>query len=162
MTIFDYLVLFVLGTSVLIGVLRGLVKELMSLASWVLAFVLANMFSADLAQMLPEAVPGQTLRVMLAFVALFIGVRLLCALAGMALDAVLKATGLTLADRGLGALFGFLRGCVFVLVAVMLCGMTEIPKQAFWQDALLRPTVESGARMVKPLLPPALAKHLHY
>nr|WP_269106472.1 CvpA family protein [Massilia sp. TS11] len=159
---FDYIVLFVLGCSVVIGLLRGLVKEMLSLAGWVLAFVVANAYSAQLAVLLPAAVPGETVRLMLAFIALFVGVRLLVGLFGMALDALLKATGLTLADRGLGALFGLARGMVFVLAGVMLCGMTDLPKQAFWKSALLSPWAESGVRWVKPHLPEALAQHVHY
>ena len=58
MTIFDYLVLFVLVTSVLISMMRGLVKEILSLVSWIVAFVIANAYGATLAKFLPEAVPG--------------------------------------------------------------------------------------------------------
>lgn len=162
MTLFDYIVLFVLGCSVVVGLLRGLIKEMLSLAGWVLAFVIANAYSAKLAAMLPASVPGDTVRLILAFIALFIGVRLLVGLFGMVLDALLKATGLTLADRGLGALFGLLRGMVFVLAGVMLCGMTELPKQVFWKTALLSPWAESGVRWVKPHLPEALAEHVHF
>ena len=128
MTIFDYLVLFVLVCSVLIGILRGLIKEVLSLVGWILAFVLANAYSAALAPMLGNVIPGTTTRLLVAFVVLFIGVRILVGLLAMTLDALVKATGLTLADRGLGSLFGLARGLVIVLAAVLLCGMTGIPQ----------------------------------
>ncbi|PWF54966.1 CvpA family protein [Massilia glaciei] len=162
MTLFDYLVLFVLAASVIISTLRGLVKEILSLVSWVVAFVLANAYSTALAPLLPELVPGEAVRLMVAFVALFIGVRILMGLLMMAVDALVKATGLSLADRGLGGLFGLARGVVIVLTGVILCGMTQIPEQPFWKNALLAPMAEEGVRTVKPFLPEALVKHVKY
>lgn len=162
MTIFDYLVIFVLIASIVISTLRGLVKEILSLAGWIVAFVVANAYSAALAGMLPEAIPGEVVRLIVAFIALFIGVRILMALLAMAVDALVTAGGLTLADRGLGGLFGLGRGIVIVLAGVILCGMTAIPQQDFWRNALLSPMAESGVRTVKPFLPDAMARHVHF
>ncbi len=162
MTIFDYLVLFVLLSSVLISTLRGLVKEILSLASWVVSFVVANAFGATLATLLPAAIPGQAVRLMVAFVVLFIGVRLLMSLLTLAVESLVTASGLAPADRGLGGLFGLARGLVFVLAAVILCGMTAIPQQAFWKNALLSPLAEAAARTVKPYLPAAYAQHVQF
>ncbi|MDK6080101.1 MULTISPECIES: CvpA family protein [Massilia] len=162
MTIFDYLVLFVLVSSVIISTLRGLVKEILSLLGWIVAFVVANAYGAELAPMLPELLPGETARLIMAFVLLFLGVRILMGLLSLAIGALITATGLSLADRGLGGLFGLARGIVIVLAAVILCGMTSIPQQDFWRNALLSPMAETGARTVKPFLPAALAQHVNY
>ena len=162
MTIFDYLVLFVLVSSVVISTLRGLVKEILSLLGWVVAFVVANAYGAKLAPMLPDLLPGETARLILAFIVLFLGVRILMGLLSLAIGALVEASGLGLADRGLGGLFGLARGIVIVLAAVILCGMTAIPQQAFWKDALLSPMAETGVRTVKPFLPAALARHVGY
>jgi membrane protein required for colicin V production len=161
-TIFDYLVLFVLLASVVISTMRGLVREILSLVSWVVAFVVANAYGAALAPMLPNMIPGEAVRLMVAFVALFLGVRILMGLLSLAVDALVKASGLSLADRGLGGLFGLARGIVIVLFAVILCGMTSIPQQDFWKHALLSPMAETGARTVKPFLPAALAQHVQF
>ena len=162
MTIFDYLVLFVLVCSIVISTLRGLVKEILSLLSWVVSFFVANAYGQDLAQLLPDVIPGGTTRLIVAFIALFIGVRLLMMLLSMAIDAAIKASGLTLADRGLGGLFGLGRGLVIVLAAVLLCGMTAIPKQPFWKEAVLSPLAETAARTVKPFLPGDFARHVQF
>ena len=162
MTIFDYLVLFVLVSSVVISTLRGLVKEILSLLGWIVAFVVANAYGARLAPMLPDLLPGDTARLILAFIVLFLGVRILMGLLSLAIGALVEASGLSLADRGLGGLFGLARGIVIVLAAVILCGMTAIPQQAFWKDALLSPMAETGVRTVKPFLPAALAQHVRY
>lgn len=162
MTIFDFLVLFVLICSVIISTLRGLVKEILSLAGWIISFVVANAYGEALAKMLPDMIPGMSTRLIVAFVALFIGVRLLMGLLAMAVDALIKAGGLTLADRGLGGLFGLGRGLVIVLTAVLLCGMTAIPQQPFWKGAVLSPLAETAARTVKPYLPGDFAKHVQF
>jgi len=159
---FDYLILFVLVASVVISTMRGLVKEILSLLGWVVAFVVANAYGATLAPMLPALLPGDTVRLMVAFVALFLGVRILMGLLTLAVDAAVQAAGLSLADRGLGGLFGLARGIVIVLFGVILCSMTAIPQQDFWKNALLSPMAETGARTVKPFLPAALAQHVQF
>ena len=162
MTIFDYVVLFILVSSVVISTMRGLVKEILSLLGWMAAFIVANAFGAKLAPMLPSVIPGEALRLIVAFIALFLGVRVLMGLLALAIGALIEASGLTLADRGLGGLFGLGRGIVIVLAGVILCGMTSIPQQAFWKDALLSPMAETGARTVKPFLPAAFAQHVQF
>ena len=162
MTIFDYLLLFILIASVIISTLRGLVKEILSLVSWIVAFVVANMYGAALAPMLPNLIPGEAVRLMVAFVALFIGVRLLMGLLMMAVDALIKSSGMSLADRGLGGLFGLARGVVIVLAAVIVAGMTDLPKQDFWTHAVLSPMAETGVRTVKPFLPGTLSRHVNF
>jgi len=161
-TVFDYIVLFILISSVIISTMRGLVKEILSLVGWVAAFVVANAFGAKLAPMLPSMIPGGSLRLIVAFIALFLGVRVLMGLLALAIGALIEATGLSLADRGLGGLFGLGRGIVIVLAGVILCGMTSIPQQAFWKNALLSPMAETGARTVKPFLPAAFAQHVQF
>jgi len=112
--------------------------------------------------MLPEMIPGGTVRLIVAFIALFLGARMLMGLLTLAVSALISASGLTLADRGLGGLFGLARGIVIVLAGVILCGMTSIPQQDFWRNALLSPVAESGVRTVKPFLPDAMARHVHF
>lgn len=161
MTIFDYLVLLVLGLSVAIGVLRGFVSEAGALVAWIVAYLVASAYAVPFAAML-DAVPGATARLVVAFVVLLIGTRLLMGLVNMAVSALVKATGLSPLDRGLGAVFGLLRGVVIILAVVTVCAMTSVPRQPFWKNAMLRPYVEGTARAVKPLLPEALARHVRY
>jgi membrane protein required for colicin V production len=162
LTLFDFLVLFVLICSIVISTLRGLVKEILSLLGWVVAFVVANAYGEELTKYLPDAIPGTLVRLIVAFLALFIGVRLLMLLLNMAIEALIKATGLQLADRGLGGLFGLARGVVLILAAVLLCGMTTLPQQPFWKDALFSPLAETAARTVKPFLPGDIAQHVKF
>lgn len=162
MTVFDYLVLFVLICSILISTMNGLVKEALSLFGWIVAFLTANEFGEPLAKLLPDSLTDNTVRLIVAYVALFIGVRLLTMLLAKVLEGLIKAGGLTVADRGLGGLFGLARGVVMVMVVVLLCGMTAIPQQPFWKDALLSPLAETGAQTIKPFLPVSFARQIHF
>ena len=162
MTLFDYIVLLILLCSVVISTMRGLIKEILSLVSWVVAFVLANAYSELVSGWLPAVFPGQIVRLIVAFLALFIGVRLLMALVMRAVDAIIKASGMSLADSGLGGIFGLARGCVLVLAAVLVCGMTAIPQQAFWKNALLSPLAETAAQTVIPFLPASISGHVRF
>ncbi len=162
MTIFDYLLIFVLACSILISTLRGLVKEVLSLLGWIAAFMTANAFGHELATMLPSVIPGSIMRLVIAFIALFVGVRILMWLLAKTIEALVEATGLTPLDRALGSIFGFARGVLIALTVVLLCGATSIPKQEFWQQATLSPIAESWARAVLPLLPGEFAGHVKF
>jgi membrane protein required for colicin V production len=162
LTIFDYLVLFVLVCSVVISTLRGLVKEVLSLASWIVSLVVANLYCESLSTMLPDMIPGSSTRLIVAFIALFIGTRLLMGLLSRALDGLVKASGLSLVDRGLGGLFGFARGTIIVLAIVLLCGTTSIPQQPFWKNARLSPLAETLATTIMPYLPGQFVQHIRF
>lgn len=160
MTIFDYLVLFILISSIIISMMRGLLKEILSLASWIIAFWVANAYGTKLAELIPFS--ELSVRLIIAFVALFIGVRLLMWLLAMALDSIITAGGLKLVDRGLGGLFGLARGLIIVLALMLVCGTTSLPQQPFWKNAFLRPIVETAALTAKPYLPGSFAQYVKF
>ncbi len=162
MTSFDYALLFILGCSVIIGITRGFVREVVSLISWIVAFVVANMYGKTLAPMLPSIIPGDTLRLIVAFVVLFIVARIAMMLLAKAIDALMTAGGLSGLNRSLGCFFGLLRGVLISLVLVLLCGMTSIPQQSFWKNAMFSPYAEQVAIMTLPLLPESLARNIKY
>ncbi|RZJ82813.1 MAG: CvpA family protein, partial [Massilia sp.] len=118
MTLFDYLTLFVLVASIIISTTRGVVREVLSLASWVAAFVVANLYGETLAQLLPDMVPGALTRLIIAFVLLFIGTRMLMGMLILMCESLIKASGLSFVDRSLGSVFGLARGLLIVLVTV--------------------------------------------
>ncbi len=162
MTAFDYVLLFLLGCSVIIGTMRGFLREVISLASWVAAFIVANMYGEALAPMLPKALPGETARLIVSFVVLFIGVRIAMLLLAKAVDALISAGGLSGLNRSLGSLFGLARGALLSLVLVLLCGMTTLPRQPFWKQAMFSPMAERVAMMALPFLPESMAKNIRY
>lgn len=162
MTVFDYAVLGVIGVSILLSVMRGFLREVMALLSWVVAFWVANLFTDQLAPLLPAAIPTPELRFLAAFVLLFLGVLLLMTLLAITVSQFLKVIGVGPWDRLLGAFFGFARGMIIVLVLVLLSGLTNIPKQPIWKNAMLSSPLEALVIQARPWLPVELKKRLNY
>ena len=163
MTAFDYALLILLGCSVIIGTKRGVVREMLSLASWVVAFLVANRFSGEVASMLPKAlVEGALLRLVIAFIVLLLVVRIVMMLVIRASDAVIRAGGLSGLNRLLGAAFGLARGALLGLILVLLCGMTAIPQEPFWKNARFSPFAEEIALWVVSHMPAGIAQNIRY
>jgi membrane protein required for colicin V production len=162
MTAFDYVVAIIVVASVVISLFRGLVREILSLATWLAAFVLANRYGADCAALLPDAVPAGTIRLVAGFAILFVGTMLLGWLVNLAIAHIIRAAGLRIVDRGLGGLFGFARGMVVVMTLTILAGLTDLPRQPVWRDALLSGVAESAVRTVRPWLPDAWAARVNF
>ena len=99
---------------------------------------------------------------LLAFLSIFLGVLVASGFVGLVLSKMVKAAGFGLADAMLGALFGLLRGAVIVLVLVLLAGLTPLPKDAIWRDAVLSGPLETAVLALRPMLPEGLAQRLKY
>jgi len=161
-TSFDYIVLAILGASALLGMLRGLVKELLSLIAYAVAFVASIWWGPTISVWLSPHIENDLLRTAVAYAAIFIVMLLLVGLLNITLGTLIQKTGLTPADHGLGAAFGLLRGLIIVLVLVALAGFTDLPKEPWWSQARLAPAAVKGVQQIKTLLPPSLATWLPY
>ena len=162
MTFFDYAVLGVVGVSLLLSMLRGFLREFLALAGWVAAYLVAKLYTLQLAPLLPDAIPSESLRLLAAFLILFLATLLVCSLLGIALSEVFKKIGLGWVDRTLGAVFGLSRGIIMVSVAVLLCGLTSLPREPFWRDAMFSAPLEALVMNTMPWLPQGIAKHIKY
>ena len=162
MTWVDYAVLAIIGVSVLLSIIHGLVRELLALAAWIVAFLVAQMYATDVAVLLPAAIPSQALRLLAAFVILFLAVLLVMTLIAIAVSGLIKRAGLGLVDRALGAVFGLVRGMAIVIVVVLLAGFTTLPRQQAWRHAMSSAPLEALANMIKVWLPYDLSKHINY
>ncbi len=162
MTLLDYAVLAIIGFSVLLSAIRGLVREILALAAWAVAFVVAWLFSGQLAALMPAEIPGDELRLLAGFAVLFFVTLLAMSLVAMAVSQMVKSAGLAVEDRLLGTLFGLVRGVAVVTVLVLLAGATALPDQPFWRGAVLRPALERVAIVVRSWLPPGVSQHIRY
>ncbi|MCX2981668.1 CvpA family protein [Halieaceae bacterium IMCC14734] len=136
----DWLIMGVIGLSIFFSLLRGFVKEALSLVAWVVAFVLSTTFAPRLAALLEEVIAADALRYAVAYVLLFLATLILGAFINRLLSRVIQMTGLTLMDRLLGMVFGFARGVLIVTVAVLvLRGLA--PSQTLEQESKLLPHV---------------------
>jgi membrane protein required for colicin V production len=162
MTWIDYAVLAIIGISVLLSVIHGLVRELMALASWIVAFMVAQIYAADVAPVLPAAISNPSLRLLVAFLSLFLAILLVMTLLAIVMSRLINSTGLGLIDRALGAVFGLIRGLAIVMMVVLLAGLTALPRQPAWRQAMLSAPLVALANMVKVWLPYGLSKHINY
>jgi membrane protein required for colicin V production len=162
MTPFDYAVLAVVGVSVLVSLFRGAVREVMSILSWIAAFLIALHYAPMLSEMLPVAVKHGWLRLFIAFVALMIGSLLLFALVTLAVSQLVRRTGLAPWDRALGAFFGLARALVILIALVLIAELTPLPREPAWRNAVFRPPLEAMAKNVRAFLPARMADKIHF
>jgi membrane protein required for colicin V production len=161
-TFFDYAVIAVIVLSALRGMWRGLVAEAFGLVGWIVAILIGGRFVGLVVPYIPSTWPGgQLTQWLVAFLLVVGAVLLLSQVLSALLTRITEVTGLRGVDRSLGLLFGLARGAILVVILVALAGLTELPKMDFWRDALLRPTVEQGVRLLRPLLPDTLAAYVH-
>lgn len=162
MTLLDYVVLTIIGFSVLLSVIRGLVREVLALAAWAVAFVAAWLLGGELATLMPEEIPTMELRLLAGFATVFFLALLAMSLVAIALSQLVKSAGLSVEDRMLGALFGLARGLLVVMALVLVAGATSLPAEPVWREAALRPLLERAALGIRDWLPPAIGQHIKY
>ena len=162
MTIFDFVVLIIFVVSVLLSIVRGIVRESLSLAGWVVAYMVAKIFAKDFMSVLPLSINDESLRMVISFTAIFLAVLIVMSMLTMLASALIRTVGLGSADRLLGALFGFARGLLVVLLLVLSAGLTTLPQEPFWQKALLSKPLETGVIMIMPWLPRGLSRRVNY
>lgn len=162
MTLFDYIVLTIVGLSIILSVMRGLVKEVLSIFAWFAAFYVGRTYTDQILPLIPLDVPTESLRVLAAFLVLFVATLLLSTLLAIAISAIFKKIGLGWLNRVLGAVFGTFRGVLIVCILVFLAGLTEVPKDARWKNAMFSAPIEALVISLLPWLPEGITKHVKY
>jgi membrane protein required for colicin V production len=162
MTLVDISVAVIVGLSVLLSIIRGLVREVLALAAWVVAFLAANLLAARVAPWMPDAVPTEELKLLAGFACVFLAVLIAMSVLAILASKLVKSAGLGLEDRLLGGAFGLVRGLLVVLVIVLLAGLTSLPRQAVWRNAALSGPLETLAEQSKSWLPAELAQRITY
>lgn len=157
---FDFAVMTILLVSLSLGVWRGLVYEVLSLAGWPIAFVLSRMYAGEIAPLMP--LMQEAMRVALAYAVVFIAALVAWAVLVWLFAKLVKAIGLGWMDRVLGGLFGALRGVLVILALVWLAGLTNIPEQSFWRGAQTSRPAEDAALLTKAWLPDSIAQRIRY
>lgn len=158
----DYLIVIVIALSMLIGLWRGLLREVISLATWIAAFAIAFLFAEDGAVHLAPYLDIPSLRIAAAFGGLFLITLLLGGLVGILASYLVHYTGLTGTDRVLGMIFGLARGATVIVLLVLAAGMTPLPKDPWWQQSLLLRHFQDSALWLQGFLPPELAQHIRF
>lgn len=128
--------------SALIGVFRGFVKEVFSLATWLVALSLAYLFRDQVGAALPlgEGV-SPTISSLAGGALIFVTALILGGLFSSLVHKLVKVTGLSGTDRTLGVVFGLLRGCILILaLLIILPSLAPVTEQVWWQTSKLIPS----------------------
>ncbi|MCF8155766.1 MAG: CvpA family protein [Rhodoferax sp.] len=156
----DWLFLAVLLISLVVGAWRGLVYELLSVANWIAAFVLAQWFAPTAAQWLPMANATEVVRYATGFVLVFVLSLFAGGLLALLISKLVAAVGLRPVDRVLGAAFGLVRGAILLLAFTVVFSMTPMVKGPLWQESVGAGIATVALQGLKPVLPLEFGKYL--
>jgi len=162
MTVFDYVVIGIVSLSLLFGLWRGVVGEVVALLAWIVGILAAVEFGAYVGQSLFAGLTDPAIQTLAGCVVIFIGVLVVMSLVRMAVRSMVKALGLSVSDRLLGMVFGLARGVLVIMVLVGLGGMTAAPKQPWWKEATLAQPLETAVLVARQWLPDDLAKRIRF
>ena len=158
----DLVLLGIVAISSLVGVLRGFIVEVMSLAVWIAAFWLAFAFGGDAGALFEGVVEAPSARLFLGHALLFLAALVVGGLATWLIGRLVKSTGLSGTDRLLGLVFGLLRGAALGCVLVLVLGFTPMPQDPWWSQSRLLPGFQRGAEWMRAWLPEVVARHIRF
>jgi membrane protein required for colicin V production len=136
----DWAIVGIFSLSCLIGLIRGFVREALSLIIWVAAVLVAKIFGGQLEVLLVNQIETPSVRLMTAYAVLFIATLLLGAMVSYLIGALVRATGLSGTDRLLGMVFGAARAFIIVMaLLILLPGFIPLKDDEWWQQSQLIP-----------------------
>lgn len=147
----------IIAISALFSLMRGFVREALSLAGWVAAFWVALTFAKDFADLLLAGISAPSLRMVVSFTILFVVTLVITALLNRLAGQLVTRTGLSGTDRMIGMIFGVARGVVVVSVLVLLAGMTTMPQDPWWQESVLIDVFHKLAMWLRYTVAPELS-----
>jgi membrane protein required for colicin V production len=153
----DFVIPVIITISAGISLMRGFVREALSLLGWVVAFWVALRFSNSLAELFLSSITIPSLRIIIAFTILFVLTLILSTLINHLASHLVDKTGLTGTDRLIGMIFGMARGGVVVAMLVLLAGMTSLPKDQWWHDSVMIGHFEQLAIWLQTTVAPEIA-----
>lgn len=156
----DWCIVGVIGLSGLIGLIRGLIREVFSLVAWAAAIWVGLHYNREVAAYLETAIPLASVRLTVAFMILFVASLALTGFAGYLLNKLVQNTGLSGTDRFLGLFFGIARGVLVVAVLVLLAGATPLPEDPWWKTSHLIPPFQSFSLWLRDRIPSDYASRI--
>jgi membrane protein required for colicin V production len=158
----DYLILGIVLVSAIIGLFRGFFREIISLAAWIAAFMVAIYFTEPASHLLENSITTPSLRKAVTGTGLFVLVLLLGGIVGFLVGKLVSSSGLAGTDRAIGGVFGLVRGAALVIILMLLASLTPMPQDPWWRNSQLIPHLEPYAIWVKNLLPTEVGQHFEF
>ena len=156
----DYIVLAIIAISILVGGIRGFIKEAFSLLVWAAAFLIAFQYSGALAIHLEGHIALPSARTSLAFAGLFLSILLVGGLLTFLFGKLVEKTGLSGTDRLLGGVFGGIRGVALVIALIVVAGLTPVPQDPWFQQSRTIQSLMPLAEWSAQYLPEYILEHL--
>lgn len=156
----DWIFVAVLCISMVVGAWRGLVYEILSVANWIAAFVLAQWFGPAAAQWLPISGATEGVRLVAGFVVVFVMALFAGGMLAFLIRKLVASVGLRPVDRVLGAVFGIVRGVVVVLALAVVVGMSPLRTSLWWTESNGAQVAVVALHGFKPVLPEEFGKYL--
>lgn len=153
----DLIIIAIIVISALISLVRGFVKESISLASWVVAGFIALRYFTALADLLEPYIESPTIRGGTGFAILFVCSLIVGAVINFMASQLVSKTGLSGTDKSLGVVFGAARGIIIVIMLVLLAGLTPMPSESWWKESTMVEYFASMASWIKDILPDDVA-----
>jgi membrane protein required for colicin V production len=161
MTAFDYFVIAVVLLSAGLGIWRGFVYEIFALGAWITGIVCAVVFGQKVATWITFNL-DEWLKVVAAYALVFIAVFVAVSVAGFIFTKIVRAVGLSPVDRGLGAMFGIVRGVLIVTVVVFLASFSSLRDADWWKQSASARPFEVMAAVLRYRLPDSVTKHFKF
>ncbi len=158
----DYAILGTIAISILVGALRGFLKEVFSLVVWAAAFIIAYQYGGDIAALMDDHISLPSARTAMGFTGLFIVVLLIGGLLNYLLGRLVESTGLSGTDRLLGGVFGAARGLALVVAVLLVAGFTPIPADPWWKDSQMVQRLMPFVEWSSGFLPENVSEHLEF
>ena len=149
----DLVIIAVIALSALISLIRGFVKESISLVTWVIAGLLALRYYPPMADLLEPFINSATLRNWVGGGILFVATLIVGAIVNFIVSQLVSKTGLSGTDKTLGVVFGGARGVLIVTMIVLLAGLTPMPEATWWQDSAMIGFFQQLAEWIKGIIP---------
>lgn len=149
----DYSIVGMVCISTLIGLLRGFVKETLSLLTWFVAFFIGFKFCEQLSDFFSSSISNDSLRTAFAFAILFATVLILGSIISHLIAKLISKKGLKGLDRALGMIFGFARGILVIAVLLLLISISAKEKSTWQQESYLVPKFDGLVNWLHTFLP---------
>jgi membrane protein required for colicin V production len=149
----DLIIVCFVALSIVISLMRGFIREALSLTTLVLAIYVAFTFSTTLAETLSGIISSASTRTVVAFIGLFLVVFISGAVVNILISRLVSVSGFGLIDRILGVFFGAARGIIVLGLIIMLIKGTSLTERGWWRHSELIPLFTPLTTALENLFP---------